>query len=134
MQNQTLRLLDCTPDIIEALLQGEAFQKKYLQVNIAPYWSNFGTGVFDYALSQINQHPETQGWWMYLVIHKDSNTLIGTCGYKGLPDDNGAVEIGYEIAPAYRGCPRKYHLPQGFFAGWPMDLSARQIRSARQPN
>ena len=28
--------------------------------------------------------------------------MIGTCAYKGKPDANGMVEIGYEIIPDYR--------------------------------
>src|SRR5690606_34713335 len=30
------------------------------------------------------------------------NLLIGSCGYKGEPDQNGTVEIGYEIKNTYR--------------------------------
>ena len=28
--------------------------------------------------------------------------VVGTCGYKGFPDEDGWVEIGYEVAPPYR--------------------------------
>lgn len=42
------------------------------------------------------------GWFFYLIIHKADNKLIGTGGFKGKPDKNGTVEIGYEIAEEYR--------------------------------
>lgn len=42
------------------------------------------------------------GWFFYLVIHEEDQCLIGAGGFKGKPDANGMVEIGYEIAPDYR--------------------------------
>ena len=33
----------------------------------------------------------------------DGNVLVGSGGYKGPPTEQGMVEIGYEIAEAYRG-------------------------------
>ena len=39
----------------------------------------------------------------FAIIHKADNLLIGTCGFPGPPDSNGAAEIAYGIAPAYQG-------------------------------
>jgi RimJ/RimL family protein N-acetyltransferase len=39
---------------------------------------------------------------MHFIVHADDNRLIGLGGFKGAPA-GGQVEIGYEIAPAYRG-------------------------------
>lgn len=41
-------------------------------------------------------------WYCYLPIEIKSNTLIGSCGYKGGPSENGIVEIGYEVAEKFR--------------------------------
>jgi ribosomal-protein-alanine N-acetyltransferase len=38
----------------------------------------------------------------FAIIHKSENVLIGTCGFPGPPDPNGAAEIAYGIAPAYQ--------------------------------
>jgi ribosomal-protein-alanine N-acetyltransferase len=35
--------------------------------------------------------------------HRTDKKLIGACGFKGEPDLEGMVELGYEIASAYRG-------------------------------
>ena len=37
-----------------------------------------------------------------MTIHRTDKKLIGACGFKGEPDPNGDVEIGYETASAYR--------------------------------
>jgi [ribosomal protein S5]-alanine N-acetyltransferase len=47
-----------------------------------------------------NMHP----WFTYwLICIKEENTGIGFVGYKGSPDEQGVVEIGYGIDAQYRG-------------------------------
>ena len=41
-------------------------------------------------------------WFSYLIIDPTTTTVIGLGGFTGPPTD-GSVEIGYSIAPAYRG-------------------------------
>ena|SRR5947209_5491405 len=38
----------------------------------------------------------------FAIIHRGDNVLIGTCGFPGPPESNGAAEIAYGIAPAYQ--------------------------------
>ncbi|MBM4183256.1 MAG: GNAT family N-acetyltransferase [Gemmatimonadetes bacterium] len=37
------------------------------------------------------------------VIHRESRTVVGSCGFTGPPDADGVVEIAYSISPAYQG-------------------------------
>ena len=41
-------------------------------------------------------------WGSFFTVHKADRQLLGTCGFKGGPDESGAVEIGYEVLEAYR--------------------------------
>ena len=41
-------------------------------------------------------------WGSYFIVLKHQGTLIGTCCYKGKPDSNNHVEIGYEINAEYQ--------------------------------
>lgn len=71
-------------------------------VDLADSWMHFPEAMAwmrDFLL----EHPDQLGWWSFLTIHQNDHRLIGTCGYKGVPDPDGFVEIGYEIAPAYQG-------------------------------
>jgi [ribosomal protein S5]-alanine N-acetyltransferase len=45
--------------------------------------------------------PGAEPTW--LVVERDSDTVIGECGWKGAPDDTGTVEIGYGLAGPSRG-------------------------------
>ncbi|MCY6370701.1 GNAT family N-acetyltransferase [Clostridium ganghwense] len=43
-------------------------------------------------------------WYTYwLIIDKNNQNGIGFIGFKGIPDESGYSEVGYSIAPNYRG-------------------------------
>ena len=44
--------------------------------------------------------PWTHG---FSLVHRDSDTVVGMCGFKGPPAGNGVVEIAYGVSPEYRG-------------------------------
>lgn len=97
-----LTLLCCTTEMLNNAIESEEKLAQLLNVTIADNWLTFGTGVFSYTLVKLKEDATAAQWWGYFPIHTASHTLIGTCGYKGKPDANGYVEIGYEIAPAFR--------------------------------
>src|SRR3569833_283951 len=42
--------------------------------------------------------------WSGLIVHKSDHALMGDMGFKSSgPDEDGMLEFGYSIAPAYRG-------------------------------
>jgi ribosomal-protein-alanine N-acetyltransferase len=44
--------------------------------------------------------PWTHG---FSLVHVSSDTVVGTCGFKGPPAADGMVEIAYGVSPEYRG-------------------------------
>lgn len=106
MQNQIhtsrLRLVNADAAICEAVVRGDEVIAALMQVKVAKPWTEFGVAPFQYMLGKIVRDPGETPWWSWLPIHHADNTLIGNSGYKG-PAENGIVEIGYEIAEAYRG-------------------------------
>jgi RimJ/RimL family protein N-acetyltransferase len=56
-----------------------------------------------YMLTSLESNPGDTRWGSYLYIHPGDQALIGMGGYKGGPDAEGMVEIGYGVANAYRG-------------------------------
>lgn len=42
-------------------------------------------------------------WGAFLAADADSRLVVGTCAYKGPPDEGGAVEIAYETFPPHEG-------------------------------
>lgn len=99
-----LFLVPATLPILDAIIMEDwaVLSRQLGGVTIADQWMHFPDAMAwmrDYLL----EHPDELGWWSYLVIHQADFQLIGTGGYKGVPDPDGVVEIGYEIAPAYQG-------------------------------
>lgn len=101
-RTQRIGLLNCDLELLKTLLEGDDELAAYLGCEVPENWSEFGSPAFSYALEKIQAIPRSQPWWVYLPIHLPSNTLIGSCGFKGLPDENGMVEIGYEISTPFR--------------------------------
>src|SRR5688572_27700075 len=97
-----LHLINADPEIIHHLWLGDDALAAYLNVNIPTPWTEFGTAPFQYVLSRITEEPASMPWWSWMPIYEAENMLIGNSGYKGMPAD-GVVEIGYEVAEAYRG-------------------------------
>lgn len=102
MKSQRLHLINCGPEILRAAIAGHEELAKVLGVEVPEHWTEFGAAAFRYSLARLADNPASQPWWTYLIIHHDHQRLVGTCGYKG-PPDQGVVEIGYEIVTDYRG-------------------------------
>ena len=97
-----LRLIPCDIEILKAAIQGNEILAKEIRVTIQDDWTEFGVSALKYALDRLTENEEEHNWWTYFPIHRQDNKLIGSGGYKGKPTEKGTVELGYEIAPAYR--------------------------------
>ena len=69
----------------------------------------------------LTSDPGEPGYGSWYIIA--DGRLIGICGYKGPPNDAGAVEIGYSVMPSYRR--------QGAATAAVALLAARAFRDAK---
>jgi len=102
-----------TQPVLEAVLRGDKSLGKLLSVRVPLLWTEFGDPIFRFSLEKVRENPNEAIWWTYLPILKQEKVLIGSCGYKGPPDKEGIVEIGYEITKEYRGLGLATELAQG---------------------
>ncbi|MBL0340075.1 MAG: GNAT family N-acetyltransferase [Bacteroidetes bacterium] len=102
IETANLRLIPCDIEILQSAIAGDEKLAQKLKVSIHNNWTEFGVGAMQYSLDKLSANKDESGWWTYLPIHKNDNKLIGSCGYKGKPTNDGTVELGYEIAPDYR--------------------------------
>lgn len=54
-------------------------------------------------IESLRTYPYLLGWGVWLVRLKETGEVIGDIGFKGNPDGNGAVDIGYGFLPQHRG-------------------------------
>jgi len=98
---ENVRLIPCDDTIFEAVKMGDGVLSQVIGANVPKHWTEFRE-AFAPAYRSWKENPSLRDWWTYLIIHIQDNLLIGSCGYKGGPDENGTVEIGYEIKSNYR--------------------------------
>ncbi len=81
--------------------QPEAFEKEY-SLSIAPDYNAFPEALI-YVARLLESGAVDPRWWMYFFVLREESLLVGIGGFKGEPGKEGAVEIGYGIAPAFQG-------------------------------
>jgi ribosomal-protein-alanine N-acetyltransferase len=101
-----LRLIPYSPEHLLALIEGETqfaesfgipaavgLRAFFVSDDVSPAW-----------LAQLRQSSTADPWVHgFGVVHPDSNSVIGSIGFKGPPDDSGMVEIAYGIVPDFQG-------------------------------
>jgi len=102
LETENLWIVAGEEQILEHAVEGNQTLSRYLEVIVPDHWTAFGERALSYSLDKLRSSANETGWWSYLPIHKADNMLIGLCGYKGQPSEDGMVELGYEIMAAYQ--------------------------------
>jgi RimJ/RimL family protein N-acetyltransferase len=102
IETENLLIIACDQKILELAILGNQPLSDYIQATVPDDWTEFGARALQHSLDKLKSSENEKNWWSYLPIHKADNLLIGLCGYKGQPDENGMVEFGYEIKTDYR--------------------------------
>lgn len=102
MASSRLKLVDGTLALLSAAVEGPGALEALLHVSIAEGWEGFPEAlpVLRAAYQGTSEPPR---WGSLFFIKTDALVLVGLGGFKGPPSVEGVVEIGYAIAPAYRG-------------------------------
>ncbi|WP_150285529.1 GNAT family N-acetyltransferase [Rummeliibacillus sp. TYF-LIM-RU47] len=87
MELQTERLI-ITPCTKEALQEFSKTEEYVINLHVDMY------------LLALKDDPSLSGWGVWLVINKEDHTIIGDMGFKGKPDSQKTVEVGYAIIPS----------------------------------
>lgn len=102
METEHLLLKPCPIQHLEKLLEGASAFKGAFGIEVVDGYIE-SPSFIQYSVEKLRSGLVQKEWWAYMILHKTDNSLIGIGGYKGAPDCQGVVEIGYGIAPAYRG-------------------------------
>ncbi|HEV3141207.1 MAG TPA: GNAT family protein [Vicinamibacterales bacterium] len=66
----------------------------------------YDADAVNYSLRWLLDHPSEDDWGFYYVLERASAgarpVLVGAGGFKGPPDPDGLVELGYSIVPERR--------------------------------
>jgi [ribosomal protein S5]-alanine N-acetyltransferase len=96
-----VRLLPVTVEHLDACRREPVELGMLLGTSVPDGWPEFPEAI-DFTSERLREHPEEGEWWMHFFFDDESGALVGSGGFAGPPRD-GVVEIGYEVAPEFRG-------------------------------
>jgi len=102
MSPSRLKLVDGTLELLNAALEGRNALEGLLGVTVAEGWEGFPDAL-PILRASYQGKPGGHVWGSLFFIEVEASTLVGFGGFKGPPSPDGVVEIGYAIAPAFRG-------------------------------
>ncbi|WP_026575647.1 GNAT family N-acetyltransferase [Bacillus sp. UNC438CL73TsuS30] len=84
LQTERLKIVPCTDELL-SMISTEEYK-------IGPHIKMF--------LEKLREDSTQLGWGVWLVINRENNTIIGDIGFKGKPNSENTVEVGYGIIPS----------------------------------
>lgn len=99
-----LRLVALNAELAALQLEDRLAFFKALGVDPEPTWPPelMDLATMEWTRDQLAAHPGESGWYSWVYISPVMNRLLGTGGFKGAPDADGIVEIGYSMLISYR--------------------------------
>jgi ribosomal-protein-alanine N-acetyltransferase len=96
-----VRLVVADAPLLDAALKGRRALADALGVAVVEGWDVFPHSIRR-VRAQLGEDPGSARWGTRLFVAGEPPALVGWGGFKGPPRD-GAVELGYAIAPAREG-------------------------------
>lgn len=112
IETPSLRLVPCEMAHVEAVRRDRRELEQLLNVRLHPHWPVFPETI-GYVHEALKRDPASYQWGFYFFVHAQDGALIGEGGFKGAPDAEGVVEIGYAIVPEYRRRGLAYEAARG---------------------
>lgn len=103
-----LRLFPATEAHLLASQQGHAALAAAVGRTVPQSWppEHFDAGAVQFTLDWLRRYPRDAQWGFYYVelpaADGGPGTLVGAGGFKGAPDADGIVEIGYSVLPDFQ--------------------------------
>jgi RimJ/RimL family protein N-acetyltransferase len=98
-----MTLVAASHGLVSADLSGRKALADALDAVVPDNWPPelYDRTAMQYSLRDLEDEAN-QGWLFWYLLLTESNELAGICGFKGRPDSNGSVEIGYSILGQHR--------------------------------
>ena len=96
-----VRLVVADAPLLDAALEGPRALERVLGAEVVDGWEVFPHAI-ERVRGELGRDPGSARWGSRLFVAGEPPALVGWGGFKGPPHD-GAVELGYAIAPAREG-------------------------------
>ncbi|HEV2107763.1 MAG TPA: GNAT family N-acetyltransferase [Thermomicrobiales bacterium] len=103
IETPRLVLIPLSERLIGLALEDRSALAASLHAGIPAAWPNPDYAeILAFLRDRFREEPELARW-NFLMLHRSERCVIGELGCKDLPDQDGAVEIGYGVIPSYQG-------------------------------
>lgn len=100
---ERLELIPCSYVIGKQIFENRDELRSALGIGIPDDWPQEDLQDFLVMyLEALQSDPLELGWGFWLIVHTGEQEIIGDIGFKGRPDGEGNIEIGYSLVPKYR--------------------------------
>ncbi|MBA3416514.1 MAG: GNAT family N-acetyltransferase [Chloroflexia bacterium] len=102
---ERLLLPPLSADAIQSLIDGdkerlEALTGAWFPRPLAP--PPLMADALPFFRDRLRDDPAIAPWWVRLIVRRDSGKAIGSAGFTGRPDVDGAVTLGYAVYPPFQ--------------------------------
>lgn len=104
IRTERLRLIPAELHLLNLLIAGPVVFTTATGLRVAPRYLEFPEALPHSREQLAAAAAQHRAWWTpWLFVQACEETLIGLGGFKGPPAADGVVELGYGIAPDWRG-------------------------------
>ncbi|WP_253922777.1 GNAT family N-acetyltransferase [Halobacillus sp. A5] len=98
-----LKYIPITIDLAQTIMKNPlAFYYKY-QLPWNRSWPHDGLkAMLPFYVESLEENPDCLGFGPWIIMDADEERVIGDIGFKGIPDEEGNVEIGYHVVETER--------------------------------
>jgi ribosomal-protein-alanine N-acetyltransferase len=126
-------LIPADAELLQALQDGDESFFRRLGVHTVGDWppQELADALPSFVARMLIE-PGIVGWLDWFLVLREARELVGDCGFKGPPDGEGMVEIGYYV----RGCHRRQGYATeavGTLVGWAMGHGAKGVMAETEP-
>lgn len=104
LETKRLRLVPMTYNFILKVMENDLSAYDLLGAIKPDTWPESAEikGILHILRDNLKDKPQPDGFDAWLFINKENDTIIGDGGFKGSPDENGIIDMGYAIMECQR--------------------------------
>lgn len=103
IHTERLRLIPCDAAVARAALEAPWRLPTLLGVRVEGQWPPPDLAeVLPGYVDALEIDPSLLGWGVWLILDEPGELLLGDVGFKGPPDEEGRIEVGYGILEPFR--------------------------------
>lgn len=104
IKTQRLEMITFSADMMEAIVKGDrVLHERDVSYQLAPEWPlDVYKQFFPYKIDRFRKYPHENEWEGIIIERKDF-LVVGDMGFKGGPNEEGVIDLGYSIVPSYQG-------------------------------